>query len=81
MLISILLSFIAVAVSGLIAAVAGFFFFPLLPALACVFIGIGVTCLGVLLTIGSAWLIKILSLGMVSYGKANVGIIKKSGGK
>lgn len=80
-LISILLSFVAVAVSGLIAAVAGFFFFPLLPALACVFIGIGVTCLGVLLTIGSAWLIKILSLGMVSYGKANVGIIKKSGGK
>jgi uncharacterized membrane protein len=79
-LISIFLSFVAVAVAGLVAAVAGFFFFPFPPALACLFVGIGITCLGVLLTMGTAWLIKILSLGMVSYGKANVGIVKRSGG-
>ena len=79
-LISIFLSFIAVAVAGLVVVVAGFFLFPLIPALAGLFIGIGVTCLGILLTMGTLWLIKIVSLGMVSYGKANIGIIKKSGG-
>lgn len=79
-LISIFLSFIAVAISGLVVSVAGFFFFPLMPALAGVFIGVGIACLGALLTMGTAWLIKIVSLGMVSYGKANIGIIKKSGG-
>ena len=79
-LISIFLSFIVVAGAGLVVAVSGFFLFPFIPALAGVLIGIGVACLGILLTMGTLWLIKIVSLGMVSYGKANIGIIKKSGG-
>lgn len=78
-LISIFLAFIAVAVSGMVAAVAGVFFVPFLPALALVFIGIGITCLGVLLTLGMAWIIKIVSLGCYSYGKANIGIVKNGG--
>ncbi len=78
-LIIIFLVFIAVSVSGLVAAVAGFFFVPFLPALAVVFMGIGITCLGALLAIGIAWIIKIVSLGCYSYGKANVGIVKNGG--
>ena len=79
-LISIFLSFVAVAVSGLVAGVAGFFFVPIIPAFAFVLLGVGVTCLGILLAMGSAWMIKIVTLGIVSYGKANVGIVKKNGG-
>lgn len=80
-LISIFLSFVAVAVSGLVAGVAGFFFVPLIPAFAFIFLGLGVTCLGILLAMGSAWMIKIVTLGIVSYGKANIGIVKSNGGK
>ena len=78
-LIVIFLTFIAVSVSGIVAAIAGFFFVPFLPALALVLIGIGITCLGILLAIGMAWIIKIVSLGCYSYGKANVGIVKNGG--
>lgn len=79
-LISIFFSFVAVAVSGLVAGVAGFFFVPFIPAFAIILVGLGVTCLGILLAMGSAWLIKIVTLGIVSYGKANVGIVKNNGG-
>lgn len=79
-LLAVFISFVAVAVSGLVVSVAGFFFVPFMPALAFVLIGIGVACLGTLLAIGMAWLIKIVSLGIVSYGKANIGIVKRNGG-
>ncbi len=78
-LISVFLSFVAVAISGLALVVVGFFF-PFIPAIAGVLIGLGITCLGILLSMGMAWLIKIVTLGIVSYGKANVGIIKQNGG-
>lgn len=79
-LIAVFLSFVAVTIAGLATVVFGFFF-PFIPAIAGVLIGLGVTCLGILLSIGMAWLIKIVTLGIVSYGKANVGIIKQNGGK
>jgi len=79
-LIAVFLSFIAVAASGLVAMVAGIIFLGFLPALAVVFVGIGVTCLGILLSLGMAWLIKIVTLGIVSYGKANIGIVRRTEG-
>ena len=80
-LLAVFLSFVAVAVAGLVGAVAGFFFVPFVPALAFVLMGVGVACLGTLLAMGCAWLIKVFTMGMVSYGKANVGIVKRNGGK
>lgn len=79
-LIAVFLSFIAVAASGLVVVVAGIIFLGFLPALAVVFVGIGVTCLGILLSLGMAWLIKIVTLGIVSYGKANIGIVRRTEG-
>jgi len=79
-LLSVFLSFVAVALSGLVVIVAGIIFLGFLPGLAAVLVGIGIICLGILLSMGMAWLIKIVTLGIVSYGKANIGIVKRSEG-
>ncbi|MBN2882964.1 MAG: DUF1700 domain-containing protein [Clostridia bacterium] len=79
-LLSVFLGFVSVAASGLVVIVAGIIFLGFLPALAVVFVGIGLTCLGILLSLGMAWLIKIVTLGIVSYGKANIGIVRRSEG-
>lgn len=79
-LISVFLSFVAVAAAGLIVVVGGIIMLGFVPGVAAVLVGLGITSLGILLSLGMAWLIKIVTLGMVSYGKANVGIVRRSEG-
>ncbi|MFO7611658.1 MAG: DUF1700 domain-containing protein [Clostridia bacterium] len=79
-LISVFAAFLAVAVSGLAVAVTGIIFLGVLPAIAVVLIGIGLACLGILLMIAMGLLIKVVTIGMVGYFKANIGIVRRTEG-
>lgn len=79
-LIVIFFSFITVAVVGIAVVIGGIVFMGFIPALAFVFIGISILCLGILLTIAMLLLIKIITIGFISYFKANIGIVRRKEG-
>lgn len=77
-LIGVFLAFVGVAIGGLVASVAGFFFLTILPASAVFMVGLGTTCLGILLCIAMVLLMKVFTMGIVGYMKANLKIVKKT---
>ncbi len=79
-LIAVLGAFVGVVVAGLGVAVGGFFFFTLIPAIAVFMVGIGIACLGMLMAIAIVLLMKVFTMGIVGYMKANLKIVRKTEG-